>query len=152
MRESFSIAVSFWIRVWSTFACSKAVRSQTSNNMESWKAEQRSWAWRWKAEKTSRVRRKKIPLRESQQKEDQQTQNVRKVARCSVFSNEKIARRCQKKAHFDTTLWRETHVKLSFRKFGRRCSQKHICKPKCTKHTILEPLLEVQMSKHGMPL
>ena len=32
-------------------------------------------------------------------------------------------------------------------KIARRCGAKHICKSKCTKHTILGPLLEVQMSK-----
>ena len=32
------------------------------------------------------------------------------------------------------------------RKSARRCGAKHISKSKCTKHTILGPLLEVQMS------
>ena len=39
-----------------------------------------------KAEKRSRVRRKKIQLRESQSKEDPQTRNVREVVKCCVFS------------------------------------------------------------------
>ena len=38
-----------------------------------------------KAEKRSRVRRKKIQLRESQKKEDTPARNVRKVAKCCVF-------------------------------------------------------------------
>ena len=37
--------------------------------------------------------------------------------------------------------------KLRCRKSARRCGAKHILKSKCTKHTILGPLLEVQMSK-----
>ena len=37
--------------------------------------------------------------------------------------------------------------KLRCRKSARRCGAKHISKPKCTKHTILGPLLEVKMSK-----
>ena len=37
--------------------------------------------------------------------------------------------------------------KLWCRKSARRCGAKHISKSKCTKHTILGPLLEVQMSK-----
>ena len=37
--------------------------------------------------------------------------------------------------------------KLRCRKSARRCGAKHISKSKCTKHTILGPLLEVQMSK-----
>ena len=36
--------------------------------------------------------------------------------------------------------------KLRCRKSARRCGAKHILKSKCTKHTILGPLLEVQMS------
>ena len=35
--------------------------------------------------------------------------------------------------------------KLRFRKSARRCGAKHISKSKCTKHTMLGPLLEVQM-------
>ena len=36
---------------------------------------------------------------------------------------------------------------LSCRKSARRCGAKHISKSKCTKHTMLGPLLEVAMSK-----
>ena len=36
--------------------------------------------------------------------------------------------------------------KLRCRKSTRRCGAKHISKSKCTKHTILGPLLEVEMS------
>ena len=41
---------------------------------------------------------------------------------------------------------------LSCRKSALRCGAKHISKSKCTKHTILGPLLEVQMSKKCTPL
>ena len=34
----------------------------------------------------------------------------------------------------------------------RRCGAKHICKSKCTKHLVLGPLLEVEMSKKCTPL
>ena len=37
--------------------------------------------------------------------------------------------------------------KLRSRKSSRRCGAKHISKSKCRKHTILGPLLEVEMSK-----
>ena len=37
-------------------------------------------------------------------------------------------------------------------KSARRCGAKHISKSKCTKHTILGPLLEVEMSKKCTPL
>ena len=42
--------------------------------------------------------------------------------------------------------------KLRCRKSARRCGAKHILKSKCTKHTILGPLLEVEMSKKYTPL
>ena len=37
--------------------------------------------------------------------------------------------------------------KLRCRKSARRCGAKHISKSKCTKHTMVGPLLEVEMSK-----
>ena len=42
--------------------------------------------------------------------------------------------------------------KLSCRKSACRCGAKHISKSKCTKHTNVGPLLEVQMSKKCTPL
>ena len=42
--------------------------------------------------------------------------------------------------------------KLRCRKSARGCGAKHISKSKCTKHTILGPLLEVEMSKKCTPL
>ena len=42
--------------------------------------------------------------------------------------------------------------KLRCRKSVRCCGAKHISKSKCTKHTILGPLLEVEMSKKCTPL
>ena len=42
--------------------------------------------------------------------------------------------------------------KLRCRKSARRCGAKHISKSKCPKHTILGPLLEVEMSKKCTPL
>ena len=42
--------------------------------------------------------------------------------------------------------------KLRCRKSARRCGAKHISKSKCTKHTILGPLLQVEMSKKCTPL
>ena len=42
--------------------------------------------------------------------------------------------------------------KLRCRKSVRRCSAKHVSKLKCTKHTILGPVLEVAMSKKCTPL
>ena len=42
--------------------------------------------------------------------------------------------------------------KLRCRKSARRCGAKHISKSKCTKHTVLGPLLEVEMLKKCTPL
>ena len=42
--------------------------------------------------------------------------------------------------------------KLRCRKSARCCGAKHISKSKCTKHTILGPLLEVEMLKKCTPL
>ena len=42
--------------------------------------------------------------------------------------------------------------KLRCRKSARRCGAKHISKSKCTKHTNVGPLLEVDMSKKCTPL
>ena len=42
--------------------------------------------------------------------------------------------------------------KLTCRKIARRCGAKHISKSKCTKHTILGPLLEIKISKKCTPL
>ena len=42
--------------------------------------------------------------------------------------------------------------KLRWWKSGRRCGAKQISKSKCTKHTMLGPLLEVDMSKKCTPL
>ena len=41
---------------------------------------------------------------------------------------------------------------LRCRKSARRCGAKHISKSKCTKHSIVGPLLEVEMSKKCTPL
>ena len=49
--------------------------------------------------------------------------------------------------------WVSEHFwKLRCRKSVRRCGAKHISKSKCTKHTSLGPLLEVEMSKKCTPL
>ena len=42
--------------------------------------------------------------------------------------------------------------KLRCRKSARRCGAKHIPKSNCTKHTMVGPLLEVEMSKKCTPL
>ena len=49
--------------------------------------------------------------------------------------------------------WVSEHFwKLRCRKSARRCGAKHMSKSKCTKHTIVGPLLEVEVSKKCTPL
>ena len=50
------------------------------------------------------------------------------------------------------TPWSDHFWKLRCRKSARRCGAKQISKSKCTKHTILGPLLEVEMLKKCMLL
>ena len=59
------------------------------------------------------------------------------VSNRSTFVSEK-AKDTSRSDHF----W-----KLRCRKSARRCGAKHISKSKCTKHTRVGPLLEVEMSK-----
>ena len=52
-------------------------------------------------------------------------------------------------------MYKTHHCRTTFgrcRKSARRCGAKHISKSKCTKHTIVGPLLEVEMSKKCTPL
>ena len=63
------------------------------------------------------------------------------VAR-STFASEK-AKNTSRSEHF---------LKLRCRKSARRCGAKHISKSKCTKHTMLGALFEVEMSKKCTPL
>ena len=70
----------------------------------------------------------------------------------------KSARRCGAKPHFQVKMLQNTPApdhswQLRCGKSAlRRCGAKHISKSKCTKHTILGPLLEVEMSKMCTPL
>ena len=69
-------------------------------------------------------------------------EKVHTVMARSTFASEK-AKNTSRSEHF----W-----KLRCRKSARRCGPKHISKSKCTEHTILGPLLEVEMSKKCTPL
>ena len=170
-------------------------RSETSDNMDSWKAEVR----RVRREK---LRRKKMQMREKVGKSRFTVffqwfvaPEGRKVGSLKRRVRTQLARWEMKKC---TPLWREAHFqvkmykthhsrttfgssdvekvhavvarstfpsqnvqnttcsdhfwKLRCRKSARRCGAKHISKSKCTKHTILGPLLEVEMSKKCTPL
>ena len=68
----------------------------------------------------------------------------------------KSARRCGAKTfrsqNVKNTRGSDHFWKLRCRKSARHCGAKHISKSKCTKHTMLGPLLEVEMSKKCTPL
>ena len=126
-------------------------------------------------------RSKKIRDGESQKKEDAGVRKGREVAIHCVFpmicgsggpkSNlakaagaEPAGQRRDEKVHavVARSTFRSQHVqntptldhfwKLSCRKSAHRCGAKHISTSKCTRHTMLGPLLEVEMSKKCTPL
>jgi len=123
---------------------------------------------------------KKLQVRASQKKEDAIARNVRKVARhgvlpmiCgaavsrSAISMSKCPKCSDHFLKFCGQIWRATvaqsaigsqnaqntacwdHNRLGL---AWNCGAKHVWKPKCSKHTMLGPLFEVGMSKHGAPL
>ena len=98
---------------------------------------------RWKAE-MGRVREKRraeerrSEKRKSQKKEDADAWKGRKVAKHCVFPMIYGS---------GGAIWPDERWKIA-----RHCGAKHISRSKCTKHTILGPLLEVEMSKKCTPL
>ena len=145
-------------------------RSQTSDNMERWKAEQGRGIEKRKIRR-ERVRRQKIQMREKVGKSRNTVffqwfvaPEGRKVGSLKRRVRSQLARWEMKNC---TPLWREAHFqvknvqntpfsdhfwKLRCRKSARRCGAKHISKSKCTKHLSFGPLLEVEMSKKCTPL
>ena len=180
-------------------------RSQTSDNMDRWKAEQgrgrEKRKIRRKKSRRERVRRKKMQRREKVGKPRNTVfcqwfvaPEGRKVGSLKRRVRSQLARWVMKNC---TPLWREAHLvkmyktpqlrttfgscdvekvhavvarstfrsenvqntpwsdhfwQLRCRKSARRCGAKHISKWKCTKHTRVGPLLEVEMSKKCTPL
>ena len=181
-------------------------RSQTSDNMERWKAEQGRGREKRKNRREKigreRVRRQKIQMREKVGKSRNTVffqwfvaPEGRKVGSLKRRVRSQLATGAMKNC---TPLWCEAHFevksvkswrsrttfgswdvkkvhaivarstfpsqnvqntsaldhfwKLRCRKSACRCGAKHISKSKCTKHTILGPLLEVEMSKKCTPL
>ena len=150
-------------------------RSQTSDNMDRWKEEM------GRVRKKRRVEERKSEKRKSQKKEDAGVRKDRKVAKHCIFpmicgsggSKSKLAKAAgvepsgqmrDEKLHavVARSTFRSQNVqntpcsdhfwKLRCRKSACRCGARHISKSKCTKHTMLGPLLEVEMSKKCTPL
>ena len=63
-----------------------------------------------------------------------------------------VARSTFRSQNKQNTKFSDHFWKLRCRKSVRRCGAKDISKSKCAKHTILGPLLEVEMSKKCTPL
>ena len=125
--------------------------------------------------------KKEDEKRKSQKKEDADARKGRKVAIHCVFpmicgsggsksrlakaagaeaagqmGDEKVhavvARSTFPSQNVQNTTWSDHFWKLRCRKSARRCGAKHISKSKCTKHHMVGPLLEVEMSKKCTPL
>ena len=118
-----------------------------------------------------RVEERRSEKRRSQKKEDAGARKGRKVAKHCVFpvicgsggSKSRLAKAAvaepsgqmrSEKLHtvVARSTFRSQNSELRQGKSARRCGAKHISKSKRTKHTILGPLLEVEMSKKCMPL
>ena len=166
-------------------------RSQTSDNMDRWKAEQ------GRGREKRKIRRKKMQMREKVGKsrntvffqwfvapEGRKVGSLKRRVRSQLARwKMKICTPLWRKAHFEVKMCKTHHARTTFgswdvekvhavvarstfwsqnvqntpcldhfwklrcRKSARRCGAKHILKSKCTKHTMLGPLLEVAMSK-----
>ena len=181
-------------------------RSQTSDNMDRWKAEQGRGREKRKIRREKirreRVRRQKIQLREKVGKsrntvffqwfvapEGRKVGSLKRRVRSQLATGAmKNCTPLRREAHFEVKMCKTPGVRITFgscdvekvhavverstfrsqnvqntrgsdhfwklrcRKSARRCGAKHISKSKCTKHTMLGPLLEVQMSKKCTPL
>ena len=143
-----------------------------------WTDEKQSWA---EAERRERLEERRSEKRKSKRTQDTDARKGRKVAKHCVFpmicgsggSKSRLAKaagaepaghRSDEKLH--AVLARSTFPsqnaqntpapdhfwKLRCRKSARSCGAKHISKSKCTKHTMVGPLLEVEMSKKCTPL
>ena len=179
-------------------------RSQTSDNMDRWKAEQgrEKRKIRRKKSRRERVRRKKMQMREKVRKsrntvflqwfgapEGRKVGSLKRRVRSQLARWE--MRNCTplwREAHFQVKMYKTHHSRTTFgswdvekvhavvarsifpsqnvqttpvsdhfwklrcRKSACRCGAKHISKWKCTNHTSVGPLLEVEMSKKCTPL
>ena len=142
-------------------------RSETSDNMDSWKAEVR----RVRREK---IRRKKMQMREKVGKsrftvffhwfvapEGRKVMKSRLAKAAGAdpagqMRDEKVhavvARSTFPSQNVQNTPTSDHFWKLRCRKSARLCGAKHMSKSKCTKHTNAGPLFEVAMSKKCTPL
>ena len=105
---------------------------------------------RWEESKKRREEERRSKKRKSQKKEDPSARKGRKVAKHSVLPM--ICGSRGSKSRLAKAAGAEPSGQMRDEKSPRRCGAKHISKSKCTKHTILGALLEVEMSKKCTPL
>ena len=141
-------------------ATTRGAYKQTSDNMESWEAD----------ETCSQVSRKKCNSAKEMLEKSRhavffqwfvcrvswKVGLLKRRVRRKVLSRAKIARccgekhilksKCQKAEGPEALFW------VLMLKNARRCGEKHIHKSKCTKHLMLGALFEVRMSKTCTPL
>ena len=152
-------------------------RSQISDSMDRWKAEQgrgrEKRKMRRKKSRRERVRRKKMQMREKVGKsrntvffqwfgapEGRKVGSLKRRVPSQLASWEmKNCTPLWRGAHFQVKMYKSHHGRTTFGSWdvekvhaARRCGAKHISKSKCTKHLSLGPLLEVKMSKKCTPL
>ena len=150
-------------------------RSQSSDNMDRWKS--RGWKRQRREEKKredqrrERIRRKKMQVREKVKKiakhcgfpmicgSGGSKSRLAKAAGAEPSGRMRdenlhalVARSTLGSKNVQNTSCADHFWKLRCLKSARRCGAKHISKSKCTKHTIVGPLLEVEMSKKCTPL
>ena len=201
-----SISITWWVDSMLISSCRRKFRSQTSDNMDRWKAEQGRGREKRKIRREKirreRVRRKKMQMREKVGKsrntvffqwfvapESRKVGSLKRRVRSQLAKWEmKNCTPLWREAHFEVKMYKTPQLRTTFgswdvqkvhavvarstfasqnvqntrgsdhfwklrcRKSARRCGAKHISKSKCTKHTILGPLLEVAMSKKCTPL
>ena len=146
-------------------------RSQTSDNIDRWKAEQgrgrEKRKIRRKKSRRERVRRKKMQMREKAgksrfavffqrfvapegRKVGSPKRRVRsqlatgEIKNCICGAKHVSKSKCTKHTNVQNTPRSDHFWKLRCRKSARRCGGKHISKSKCTKHTMYRPFLEAR--------
>jgi len=136
---------------------------------------------RWEDSEKRREEERKAEQRQSDKKEDAGAREGCKVAKhcvfpmicgsggsksrltkaagaepCGQMRDEKLhavaAPRTFPSQNVQNTAGSDHFWKLRRRKSARRCGAKNISESKCTKHTIVGPLLEVEMAKKCTPL
>ena len=96
-----------------------------------------------------RAEERRSEKRMGQEKKMQARANVRKVAKHFVFPM--ICGSGGPKSRLAKAAGAEPSGQMRD-EAARRCGAKHVWKSKCTRHTILGPVLEVEMSKKCTPL